>query len=76
VVNTKICYFDVTMNCSNSDAINAYVFVDIVLFTKENTTFSDILLQDKCDRIVIKRISFEAMVVFITCLTATTTKAI
>jgi len=49
VVNTKICYFDVTMNCTNSDAINAYVFVDIVLFTKENTTFSDTLLQDKCD---------------------------
>jgi len=32
----------------NKNAINAYVFFNIMLFSKENITFSDILRQEKC----------------------------
>jgi len=36
------------MSCTNNDAVNAYVFVNVMLFTKGNTIFPDILRHDKC----------------------------
>ena len=45
----KTCCTDVTTSCTNNDAVNAYmnVFVNMLLFTKENIIFRDILRQDK-----------------------------
>jgi len=45
---SKICCIDLTVSCTNSDAINACVFVNVLLFTGENIIFADILRQDKC----------------------------
>ena len=38
----------VTRSCTNNDIITAYIFVNMMLFTKENIIFPDILWQDKC----------------------------
>jgi len=43
-----ICCIDVTTTCTNNDAISAYVAVNMMLFTKGNIFFPDILMQDKC----------------------------
>jgi len=45
---SAICCSDITTSCINSDAVSAKVFVNMMLFTKENITFSDILRQGKC----------------------------
>jgi len=44
----KTCCTDVTTSCTNNDANNDYVFVNIILFTKENIILGEIFRQDKC----------------------------
>jgi len=35
-----------TVICANNDTINAYVFLNMMLFTKEHNFFPDVLRQD------------------------------
>jgi len=41
----KICCTDVTASCTNSVAINVYVFVDVMLIIKKNTIFLNVFWQ-------------------------------
>ena len=44
----KICGTDVTVSCTDSDAVNAYVFINMMPFAKANIIFPDVLRQDNC----------------------------
>ena len=50
----KICSIDVTANCTNNDTVDAYNFVNMTLFAKENNFFLHVLRQRKFCKIVIK----------------------
>jgi len=57
--HAQICCIDVTTSCANNDAINACVFVDVMLFIKGNMIFPGIFREDKCysARYFIKRVT-------------------
>ena len=44
----KICCTDVTASCANNGAINVYIFVHVMLFTKKNIIFLNILKRSRC----------------------------
>ena len=44
----KTCCIDVTTSCISKDMIDAFDFVNMMLFTKENKNFADVSRQDKC----------------------------
>jgi len=48
------------MSCTSYDAANAYIFLNMILFTKEKIIFPDILRQGKCysARWLLKEICF------------------
>jgi len=44
----KICCIGATTSSTNSDANNAYVFVNMMMLTEENYIYSNISRQEKC----------------------------